>query len=242
MGDVRNPRLLRALTTAVHVGRAQDTRDVPALRRQVEHALMTEKELLVDPDFFHALARRESDLAGVDLRVKRGAHHNELTRYRYDVALHKRGGNLLPIADVPGWTGRSSAPSPPLRTGSPPRHRPHCGSPRSPTPVCCGRWRSPRRSGAVTPSTTTRGTAPARPTTSKRSTTSAAGWLLGGCRLVRHSRRRRRHLRTRGPDGHRGARRRPPAHPHGQCHHPAVGMDVRSAQGLGREHPAVDSA
>ncbi|MEE1671628.1 amino acid adenylation domain-containing protein [Streptomyces sp. WAC07094] len=113
VGDVRNPRLLRALTTAVHVGRAQDTSDVPALRRQVEHALMTEKELLVDPDFFHALARRESDLAGVDLRVKRGAHHNELTRYRYDVALHKRGGNLLPIADVPrvDWSELGTLPA-----------------------------------------------------------------------------------------------------------------------------------
>ncbi|NEA45196.1 hypothetical protein, partial [Streptomyces sp. SID10815] len=39
-------------------------------------------ELLLDPDYFATL-----DGFTADVRIKRGAHHNELTRYRYDVVL-----------------------------------------------------------------------------------------------------------------------------------------------------------
>ncbi|MDT0464469.1 non-ribosomal peptide synthetase [Streptomyces gibsoniae] len=101
VGDVRNLRLLRTLTTAVQVARAEDPDDVDTVRRAVEHALVAENELLVDPDFFAALQEREPALDGVDLRIRRGRHHNELTRHRYDVALRKRGAALLPLADAP---------------------------------------------------------------------------------------------------------------------------------------------
>ncbi|MFD7663920.1 amino acid adenylation domain-containing protein [Streptomyces sp. NPDC059788] len=108
VGDVRNVRLLRALATAVHAGRATDDGDVAALRRAVERSVVLEKELLVDPEFFTALLDRLPDAAGVDIRLKRGHHHNELTRYRYDVTLHKRGAAVLSLDGAPerAWTGR----------------------------------------------------------------------------------------------------------------------------------------
>ncbi|MEU2393454.1 amino acid adenylation domain-containing protein [Streptomyces sp. NPDC007369] len=89
VGDVRNLRLLRPLATAVQLHRAAAGADLPSVRRAVEQALLVEKELLVDPDFFTVL--RDRGTAGaVAVEVKRGRHHNELTRYRYDVTLHKR--------------------------------------------------------------------------------------------------------------------------------------------------------
>ncbi|MEU7260748.1 non-ribosomal peptide synthetase [Streptomyces rimosus] len=108
VGDVRNVRLLRALTTAVHVHRAGDDGDPAALRRAVERGVVLEKELLVDPEFFTALGDRLPDAAGVDIRLKRGQHHNELTRYRYDVTLHKRGAAVLTLDGAPelDWTDR----------------------------------------------------------------------------------------------------------------------------------------
>ncbi|MGE7433937.1 amino acid adenylation domain-containing protein, partial [Kitasatospora sp. NPDC001175] len=90
IGDVRNLRLLRPLTTAVQLHRATDGTDLPAVRRAVEQALLVEKELLVDPDFFTVLRERGTDIGAVAVEVKRGRHHNELTRYRYDVTLHKQ--------------------------------------------------------------------------------------------------------------------------------------------------------
>ncbi|MGW6010603.1 amino acid adenylation domain-containing protein [Streptomyces sp. NPDC055210] len=82
VGDVRNARLLRVLRAAVETRRAADPGDKQALRAAVERSLAWEGELLLDPDYFAAL-----DGFDVDIRVKHGHHHNELTRYRYDVVL-----------------------------------------------------------------------------------------------------------------------------------------------------------
>ncbi|MGH3771500.1 MAG: amino acid adenylation domain-containing protein, partial [Pseudonocardiaceae bacterium] len=101
LGDVRNLRLLRALATAVVLRRAEGVTDTPMLRRRVEQALRVEKELLVDPEFFTALTARNTDIAGVDIQIKRGHHHNELTRYRYDVVLHKHPITPLPLGEAP---------------------------------------------------------------------------------------------------------------------------------------------
>ncbi|MFB7613702.1 non-ribosomal peptide synthase/polyketide synthase, partial [Kitasatospora sp. NPDC056181] len=92
VGDVRNLRLLRPLAAAVQLHRAADGTDLPAVARAVEQALQVEKELLVDPDFFTVLRDRDGDrgIGAVAVEVKRGRHHNELTRYRYDVTLHKQ--------------------------------------------------------------------------------------------------------------------------------------------------------
>ncbi|MEU1517123.1 non-ribosomal peptide synthase/polyketide synthase, partial [Streptomyces sp. NPDC005811] len=87
VGDVRNPRLRRALATAVHAPR---TDGPAALRGAVAQALRDEEELLVDPDFFAALPGRVDGIRAVAVEVKRGRFHNELTRHRYDVTLHTR--------------------------------------------------------------------------------------------------------------------------------------------------------
>ncbi|MGW3819375.1 non-ribosomal peptide synthase/polyketide synthase [Streptomyces sp. NPDC005046] len=95
IGDVRNARLLSCLRAAVEARRAGDPRDKQALRAAVERSVAWEGELLLDPDFFAAL-----DGFDADIRVKRGSHHNELTRYRYDVVLRKRADGVpAPAAD-----------------------------------------------------------------------------------------------------------------------------------------------
>ncbi|MFJ7281098.1 condensation domain-containing protein, partial [Kitasatospora sp. NPDC098663] len=82
--------LLRPLATAVQLHRAADGADLPAVRRAVEQSLLVEKELLVDPDFFTVLREHGAGIGAVTVEVKRGRHHNELTRYRYDVTLRQR--------------------------------------------------------------------------------------------------------------------------------------------------------
>jgi amino acid adenylation domain-containing protein/non-ribosomal peptide synthase protein (TIGR01720 family) len=81
VGDVRNLRLLRTLRAAVETRRAP-TDDKNALRAAVEQSVRWEGELLLDPDYFAAL-----DGFDAEIRLKRGTHHNELNRYRYDVVL-----------------------------------------------------------------------------------------------------------------------------------------------------------
>ncbi|WP_344597521.1 amino acid adenylation domain-containing protein, partial [Actinomadura vinacea] len=104
VGDVRNRRTLRLLRTAAELRRAGAGASAAEVRRAVEHALMVEKELLVDPDFFAALAEVQPRVSGVDVRLQRGEHHNEMTRHRYDVILHTRA-ELADVSRVPavGW-------------------------------------------------------------------------------------------------------------------------------------------
>ncbi|MFJ5305072.1 non-ribosomal peptide synthase/polyketide synthase [Streptomyces sp. NPDC088350] len=104
VGDVRNLRLLRTLSAAVESGRTRDEgdetgADKEALRAAVDRSVAWEGELLVDPDYFTTL-----DGLTADIRVKRGTHHNELTRYRYDVVLR-------PQSDAPEETSESPWPA-----------------------------------------------------------------------------------------------------------------------------------
>ncbi|PZS11642.1 MAG: non-ribosomal peptide synthetase, partial [Pseudonocardiales bacterium] len=111
IGDVRNLRLLGCLATAVALHRTDASTEPATLRRVVEHAVAAERELLVDPEFFTALHDRVADIGGVDIRLKRGHYHNELTRYRYDVTLYKHPVTPIPRSEVPrlGWGHQISA-------------------------------------------------------------------------------------------------------------------------------------
>jgi amino acid adenylation domain-containing protein len=100
VGDVRNHRTLQAFTAAVHRSRRPDIRSA-AVRAAVERAVLDEKELLIDPDFFVQWAEQRSDIAAIDIRLKQGAAHNELTRHRYEVVLHKGPVQALSFADLP---------------------------------------------------------------------------------------------------------------------------------------------
>ncbi|MEW1646160.1 non-ribosomal peptide synthase/polyketide synthase [Streptomyces sp. NPDC091219] len=116
VGDVRNLRLLRTLSAAVESGRAQNTADddKEALRAAVDRAVAWEGELLVDPDYFTTL-----DGLSADIRVKRGTHHNELTRYRYDVVLRTEPDTAEEIPESPWPTVGSLQALDDLLAGSP---------------------------------------------------------------------------------------------------------------------------
>jgi len=51
-----------------------------------------EKELLVHPGFFRKLPEFCPEVSGIDIMVKSGAAINELTKFRYDAAIHKGNG------------------------------------------------------------------------------------------------------------------------------------------------------
>ncbi|WP_346157507.1 amino acid adenylation domain-containing protein, partial [Nonomuraea recticatena] len=103
VGDVRNLATLRAFHIAVH--RAQHPDDPPAVvRAAVERAVLADKELVLDPEYFTTWAARNTDVGAVDVQLKRGGHHNELTRHRYEVVLHKQPVRPLDAAGVPSLT------------------------------------------------------------------------------------------------------------------------------------------
>ncbi|TDD79374.1 amino acid adenylation domain-containing protein [Actinomadura darangshiensis] len=88
IGDVRDLRTVHCLHAAIQLGRGGGDLDA------IDRAVRMEKELLLDPAFFAAL----DGPTRVDVLTKRGTHHNELTRHRYDVVLHK---DAPPAPDTP---------------------------------------------------------------------------------------------------------------------------------------------
>ncbi|UQW99376.1 non-ribosomal peptide synthetase [Streptomyces sp. RerS4] len=103
IGDVRRARTLRAFHTAIQAGRAENgPRETGALATAVERATLLERELVVEPDFFTTLAAESGGTIGaVDIRLKQGAPHNELTRHRYEVVLHKAPVTAQSYAALP---------------------------------------------------------------------------------------------------------------------------------------------
>ncbi|NJC70660.1 amino acid adenylation domain-containing protein [Planosporangium thailandense] len=96
LGDIRNLRLHRALQTGIQLMRPRA--DVAALRAGVEHGLLVENELLLDPEFFPALRTVVDGIDGVEIHLKQGDFDNELSRYRYEVVLRKAPTAARPFA------------------------------------------------------------------------------------------------------------------------------------------------
>ena len=102
IGDVRNHSLQGAFQTAVALASTPST-DTAEIRQRVQRALLSEPELLLAPEFFTTWAVGHASVAGLGIEVKRGLADNELTRYRYDVTIHKTPTPARSVAAAPSW-------------------------------------------------------------------------------------------------------------------------------------------
>ena len=103
IGDVRNHTLQGAFQTAVALARTTADIDAAEIRQRVHRAMRGEPELLLAPEFFTTWADEQPSVAGLDIQVKRGVADNELTRYRYDVTIHKTPTPVRSLAGAPTW-------------------------------------------------------------------------------------------------------------------------------------------
>ncbi|OBK50780.1 non-ribosomal peptide synthetase, partial [Mycobacterium sp. 1081908.1] len=100
IGDVRNHALQGAFHTAVALARASTT-DTAEIRQRAQRAMLGETELLLAPEFFTTWAENHPATSGLEIQVKRGSADNELTRYRYDVTVHKAPAPVRSMASAP---------------------------------------------------------------------------------------------------------------------------------------------
>nr|WP_208622330.1 non-ribosomal peptide synthetase [Mycobacterium gastri] len=105
IGDVRNHTLQGAFHTAVALARTAGAPTIEAteIRQRVRRAMLSERELLLAPEFFTSWAADHPSVAGLDIQVKRGSADNELNRYRYDVIIHKTPTPVRSVAAAPTW-------------------------------------------------------------------------------------------------------------------------------------------
>lgn len=95
LGDVRSLPLLETVHATVQLYQAPASLSRAELQQRVRSRVAEEEELIIDPAFFIALKRRLPQVSQVRIQLKRGHHHNELTRFRYDVVLHV-GSDMRP--------------------------------------------------------------------------------------------------------------------------------------------------
>jgi amino acid adenylation domain-containing protein/FkbH-like protein len=91
LGDLRSQSLLEAFHAAVEIEQAPASLPCVELRRRIKKALTQEKELTISHSFFSALRNHLPAISQVEIQLKRGYHHNELTQFRYDAVLRVGG-------------------------------------------------------------------------------------------------------------------------------------------------------
>ncbi|HKV34449.1 MAG TPA: amino acid adenylation domain-containing protein [Pyrinomonadaceae bacterium] len=87
IGDVRSLPLLEALHASIEQHKAEAGVSPEQLRQRVERRIEQEEELVIDPGFFTALKQNLPQISHVEVELKRGRYHNELTRFRYQVLI-----------------------------------------------------------------------------------------------------------------------------------------------------------
>ena len=88
VGDVRSLPLLSAFHASVQLHQAPPSLSQEEWRQRVHNSIQQEQELVIDPAFFTALAHHFPQISHVEIQLKRGTYHNEVTRFRYDVTLY----------------------------------------------------------------------------------------------------------------------------------------------------------
>jgi 2-polyprenyl-3-methyl-5-hydroxy-6-metoxy-1,4-benzoquinol methylase/acyl carrier protein len=92
VGDVRSRALLEVMLCEIELQKASP--DVPAgeLHARLKKRLDEESELVLDPNLFSSLRQRLPEVEEVQVELKLGREPSEMTRFRYDVVIRKRGG------------------------------------------------------------------------------------------------------------------------------------------------------
>jgi acyl carrier protein len=103
VGDVRNLSLLEAFHASVELAQAPASMATADLRQRVRDRVQHDPELVIAPAFFSAIASRLPAVTGVDIQLRRGRAHNEMTCCRYDVTLCVGGpGSGVTPSEVDG--------------------------------------------------------------------------------------------------------------------------------------------
>jgi amino acid adenylation domain-containing protein len=103
VGDIRSLPSLAAFRAGVELERAGDEEPAADVLRRARRAVDEEEELVVDSAFFHTVASDLDRPTRVEVRVKRGRWHNELTRHRYDLVLRVGSADAPPAARSVDW-------------------------------------------------------------------------------------------------------------------------------------------
>lgn len=110
VGGVRSLSLFTTFCDAAELHRAAGDATRPEISLAASQRMALDDDLILDPRWFRAFAAGRPGVAHVEVSPKRGRHHNEMTRYLYDVVIHKQDGHHV-TAEAPWRDWRQHAGS-----------------------------------------------------------------------------------------------------------------------------------
>ncbi len=90
VGDIQSFTLLEAFHTSVQFSQANVDMTLEQLRQLIHKNVQFNQELVINPAFFQVLSARLPQIGEVTIQLRRGAAHNEMTKYRYDVVIRQK--------------------------------------------------------------------------------------------------------------------------------------------------------
>jgi amino acid adenylation domain-containing protein len=101
IGDVRNYNQLKLFHLDVELEKSKQDLTFDELSTKVDANIFNEKELVVSPEYFYLLSKVDSRVCAVEIQIKRGHHHTEMNKFRYDTVLHFN--KQIPTMDAFCW-------------------------------------------------------------------------------------------------------------------------------------------
>jgi len=95
IGDLRHLAHVSMFHASVQLSKASARTTLQQLKNRIVRAATQDKELVLDPAFFQAIAAHLG-MGSVEILLKRGRSDNELTHYRYDVVMRREHIEMPP--------------------------------------------------------------------------------------------------------------------------------------------------
>jgi glutamate-1-semialdehyde-2,1-aminomutase len=97
VGDIRNLPLLEAFHASIQLQRVPAEFPKETLRYRIQKSMVQEGQLAINPQFFWALQQQLSRISHVEIQLRQGYYHNEMTKFRYDAILYLDKANSSSI-------------------------------------------------------------------------------------------------------------------------------------------------
>lgn len=89
LGGLLNYKLSQVFQATLLLPQAPPSMPRAELWQRVQRQALAHKDLAIDPEFFAALQARIAGIGQVRVQLKGGRHHNEMTKFKYDVILRR---------------------------------------------------------------------------------------------------------------------------------------------------------
>ncbi|MGB7922669.1 MAG: amino acid adenylation domain-containing protein [Pyrinomonadaceae bacterium] len=97
LGDIQNLALMEMLRRSIETHKAGSPVSLEEIEKRVRAEMAADEQLYIAPEFFYALQDELPNIMHVEIQLRRGHHHNEMNKFRYDAILTVGG----PGVDAP---------------------------------------------------------------------------------------------------------------------------------------------